>query len=148
MAAEIPRDKPILLFDGVCNLCSDGVQFVYERDPDASVRFAPLQSETAEQLLDDVGFEDYDFDTFVLVDGDEYYTKSTAALRVARELDGPTSLLWHLRYVPRVVRDAVYDVVASSRYSVFGKKDRCMLPTPELRERFLGTDDLRATPND
>jgi len=138
----VSRDRPVVLFDGVCNLCSGSVQFIIEHDPDARLRFAPLQSETAKALLDEVGLTDYDFDTIVLVEGQEYYTKSEAALRIARRLERPWSLLWTARYVPRVLRDAVYDLVASSRYAVFGKKDRCMVPTPEIRDRFLESDPM------
>ena len=134
---EFPREEPVVLFDGVCNLCSGSVQFLIEHDTEATLRFAPLQSEVARELLEALGLHDYDFDSIVLVEGEEYYTKSTAALRIARRLERPWSLLWTLRYVPRVVRDAGYDVVASSRYAVFGKKDRCMVPTPEVRDRFL-----------
>jgi len=137
---EFPREEPVVLFDGVCNLCSGSVQFLIEHDPEAKLRFAPLQSAVARELLEGVGLHDYDFDSIVLVEGEEYYTKSTAALRIARRLDRPWSLLWTLRYVPRVLRDAVYDVVASSRYAVFGKKDRCMVPTPDVRDRFLAVD--------
>jgi predicted DCC family thiol-disulfide oxidoreductase YuxK len=142
MSPDVPRDTPILLFDGVCNLCNGSVQFVVDHDPDAVFRFAPLQSETAQELLADAGFEDYDFDTFVLVEGDEYYTKSEAALRVAGRLERPWSFLTLFRAVPRVVRDRVYDLVATYRYAVFGKKDRCMVPTPELRERFIESDPM------
>jgi predicted DCC family thiol-disulfide oxidoreductase YuxK len=137
MAEEIPREKPILLFDGVCNLCNGSIQFVIDHDPEGVFRFAPLQSDAAERLLDDVGFHDYDFDTFVLVDGDDYYTKSEAALRVARELEFPWSLAGVGRVVPRPLRDAVYDTVASHRYAVFGKQAQCMVPSPEIRERFI-----------
>ena len=142
MSPDVPRDTPILLFDGVCNLCNGSIQFVIDHDPDAVFRFAPLQSETAQELLADVGFEDYDFDTFVLVEGDEYYTKSEAALRVAGRLERPWSFLTLFRAAPRVVRDRVYDFVATYRYAVFGKKDRCMVPTPELRERFIESDPM------
>jgi len=137
MAEDLPREQPILLFDGVCNLCNGSIQFVIEHDPEGAFRFAPLQSDAAERLLDDVGFHDYDFDTFVLVDGDDYYTKSDAALRVARELDFPWSLAGALRIVPRPLRDAVYDTVATHRYAVFGKKAQCMVPSPDVRERFI-----------
>lgn len=137
---EFPREDPVVLFDGVCNLCSGSVRFLIEHDTDGTLQFAPLQSEPARELLDAVGLHDYDFDTIVLVEGEEYYTKSDAALRIASYLDGPWSLLWTLRYVPRVLRDAGYDVVASSRYAVFGKKDRCMVPTPDVRDRFLAMD--------
>jgi predicted DCC family thiol-disulfide oxidoreductase YuxK len=137
---DVPRDRPVVLFDGVCNLCSASVQFLIEHDPEGVLRFAPLQSESAQALLEAVGLTDYDFDTIVLVEGEQYYTKSDAALRIARRLERPWSLLWVGRYVPRVLRDAAYDVVASSRYSVFGKKDQCMVPTPEVRDRFLESD--------
>jgi len=137
---DVPRDRPVLLFDGVCNLCSGSVQFLIEHDPEGTLRFAPLQSESAQALLEAVGLTDYDFDTIVLVEGEEYYTKSDAALRIARRLERPWSLLWVGRYVPRLLRDAAYDLVASSRYAVFGKKDRCMVPTPEIRDRFLESD--------
>ncbi|WP_436911476.1 thiol-disulfide oxidoreductase DCC family protein [Halosimplex marinum] len=150
MADDIPREngipceQPILLFDGVCNLCNGSIRFVVEHDPEGVFRFAPLQSAAAERLLADVGFEGYDFDTFVLVDGDDYYTKSEAALRVASELEFPWSLAGALRVVPRPLRDAVYDTVASHRYAVFGRKAQCMVPSPEIRERFIemsaGTD--------
>jgi predicted DCC family thiol-disulfide oxidoreductase YuxK len=133
-------DHPVLLFDGVCNLCNGSVQFVVDHDPEGTFRFAPLQSETAEDLLAEVGFDDYDFGTVVLVADDEYYTKSEAALRVARELESPWSWLWLCRFVPGFVRDRVYDLVAEYRYAVFGRKDQCMVPTPELRERFLDAD--------
>jgi predicted DCC family thiol-disulfide oxidoreductase YuxK len=145
---EFPRDRPVVLFDGVCNLCSGSVQFLIEHDPEATLRFAPLQSESAQELLDAVGLTDYDLDTIVLVEGEEYYTRSEAALRIARRLGRPWSLLWLARYVPRVLRDAVYDVVASSRYAVFGKNDRCMVPTPEVRDRFLESDPMPGAESD
>ena len=129
-----------MLFDGVCNLCSGSVRFLIEHDSGATLRFAPLQSDVAGDLLDAVGLHDYDFDTIVLVEGEEYYTKSDAAVRIARHLDRPWSLLWAFRYVPRLLRDAVYDIVASSRYAVFGRKEQCMVPTPEVRDRFLAMD--------
>ena len=137
MVASIPRDKPILLFDGVCNLCNGSIQFVIDHDPKGRFRFAPLQSEAAERLLEDVGFHGYDFDTFVLVDGDDYYTKSEAALRVASGLKFPWSVAGVFRILPRPLRDAVYDAVASHRYAIFGRKAQCMVPTPEVRERFV-----------
>jgi predicted DCC family thiol-disulfide oxidoreductase YuxK len=137
MAESIPRDKPILLFDGVCNLCNGSIQFVIEHDPEGRFRFAPLQSDAAERLLDDVGFRDYDFDTFVLVEGDDYYTKSEAALRVATGLSFPWSLAGAARVVPRPLRDAV-----------FGKRAQCMVPTPEVRDRFVETSDGAADPGE
>ncbi|WP_436926874.1 thiol-disulfide oxidoreductase DCC family protein [Halosimplex amylolyticum] len=148
MTTANARDGPVLLFDGVCNLCNGSIQFVIDHDPDGVFRFAPLQSDAAEAMLSEVGFEDYDFDTFVLVEGDDYYTKSEAALRVASELPLPWSLAGALRVIPRPLRDAVYDTVASHRYAVFGKKAQCMIPTPEVRERFVEMDAMGAEADD
>jgi predicted DCC family thiol-disulfide oxidoreductase YuxK len=134
-------DHPVLLFDGVCNLCSGSVGWIIERDPDARFRFAPLQSDVARGLLAGYDVDPEDLDTVVLLEDGEAYTKSAAALRVARGLEGPASLLWHARFVPRVLRDAVYDLVASIRYDVFGRKDRCMVPSPDVQERFMATSD-------
>lgn len=130
-------EHPILLFDGVCNLCSGSVQFVIDHDSAGEFRFAPLQSDVADDVLAPFDVDPDDLSTVVLVADGEAFTRSDAALRVARDLDGPVSLLWHARFVPRVVRDGVYDLVARTRYDVFGTKDRCMVPDPDVRERFL-----------
>lgn len=129
-------DKPILLFDGVCNLCNGIVRFVIRFDASGEFLFAPLQSDVGQALLDRHGLPTEDFDSFVLVDDGEYYTKSTAALRTARRLDGPWPLLAPLLSLPESVRDAVYDFVADHRYQVFGKKDECPVPDQEIRDRF------------
>jgi predicted DCC family thiol-disulfide oxidoreductase YuxK len=138
-AADAPAG-PVVLFDGVCNLCVASVQFLVEHD-DGSLRFAPLQSEAAESVLSAQGLSPDYFDSLVFVADGDAYTKSAGALRIARYLDAPYSWARHLRVVPRPLRDAVYDLVARSRYSVFGKKDRCMRPTPDLEARFLAGSD-------
>lgn len=135
--ADVPRDKPILLFDGVCNLCTGTVQWVLERDDEEQFRFASLQSGAGQALLAEFGLPTDDFDTFVLVEGGEYYTKSTAVLRVARRLGVPYAALYPLIGVPSFLRDRVYDLVADHRYEVFGKRDACMMPSSELQDRFL-----------
>ncbi|WP_327051158.1 thiol-disulfide oxidoreductase DCC family protein [Halomicrococcus gelatinilyticus] len=129
-------DNPVLLFDGVCNLCNGLVRFVIRHDPDAVFRFAPLQSDVAAALLADCDV-DADRDTVVLVDGGDCYTRSTAALRVAARLGWPYRALAAFLAVPRRVRDAVYDVVAANRYDWFGRREECMAPTPDVAERFL-----------
>jgi predicted DCC family thiol-disulfide oxidoreductase YuxK len=138
-AADAPAG-PVVLFDGVCNLCVASVQFLVEHD-DGSLRFAPLQSEAAEAVLSAQDLSPDYFGSLVFVEDDDAYTKSAGALRIARYLDAPYSWARHLRVVPRPLRDAVYDLVARSRYSVFGKKDRCMRPTPDLEARFLARSD-------
>jgi len=130
-------DRPVILFDGVCNLCNRSIRLLVRLDGAGRFRFAPLQSPVGEELLRRHGLSEDYFDSLVLVDGDDYYTKSTAVLRVCRELDGPLPLLSVLLYLPQRLRDAAYDLVAEYRYDVFGRTDQCPVPDPELRERFL-----------
>ncbi|MHB9285475.1 thiol-disulfide oxidoreductase DCC family protein [Halobacteriales archaeon Cl-PHB] len=137
MAETNPGDHPILLFDGVCNLCTWSVRFVVERDPNGIFRFAPLQSDVASELLANHDQAPEDLDSVVLLADGEVYTKSDAAIRVATRLGGVYRLLGPFRYVPRVLRDAVYDLVAASRYRIFGKRDSCLVPTDDLASRFL-----------
>jgi len=129
-------DHPILLFDGVCNLCNGAVRFIIRFDAAGAFRFAPLQSAVGQALLAHYDRPTEDFDSFVLIEDGDIATKSTAALRVARRLDGPWPLLYPLIYVPEDVRDRVYDLVAEYRYRVFGRKDECPIPEPEIRDRF------------
>ena len=129
--------SPVILFDGVCNLCNGFVQFVVARDPAGRFRFAALQSDSARRLLARLdGFGGVP-DSVVLVDGGRVYTRSSAALRIARGLRFPWSLARVLLVVPRPLRDWVYDFVARHRYQWFGRKDVCMIPTRDLRVRFL-----------
>jgi predicted DCC family thiol-disulfide oxidoreductase YuxK len=133
----VARSHPVLLFDGVCNLCNRWVQFVIERDPEAQFRFAPLQSTAAQRLLADCGYEGETLDSVVLVEDGTYYTKSDAVIRTAYHLGGVYRLLEPGKIVPTRLRNAVYDFVAARRYGWFGKRDQCMMPEPDLRERFL-----------
>ena len=127
----------VILFDGVCNLCSGFVQFVIARDPGARFRFASLQSAAAARLLSNLPGGMSSHDSVVLVEDGQVSRRSTAALRVARALGFPWSLAYAFIIVPRPVRDWVYDFIARHRYQWFGKKDVCMVPTPDLRARFL-----------
>jgi predicted DCC family thiol-disulfide oxidoreductase YuxK len=129
--------SPVILFDGVCNLCNGFVQFVIARDPAARFRFAALQSDSARRLLARLDGLGGIPDSVVLVDRGRVYTRSSAALRIARELPFPWSLAHALIVVPQPLRDWVYDRVARHRYQWFGRKDVCMMPTPDLRARFL-----------
>lgn len=130
-------ENPVVLFDGVCNLCNGSVQFIIKRDRKRLFRFAALQSEAGRQLMQNANLSSNYFDSIVLVQEDKAYVNSTAVLRIAKMLPG----LWKLAYifiiVPRPLRDAVYRFVANHRYKWFGKKDQCMIPTPELKELFL-----------
>jgi len=136
--ADVDPDRhPVVLFDGVCNLCHGAVRFLVRHDDADVFRFAPLDSPVGRALLERHGLPTADYDSVVLVDAAGAHRKSAAALRVARRLDPPWNLAWALRAVPRRVRDAVYDLVAEYRYDVFGRKDACEVPEPEIRERFL-----------
>jgi predicted DCC family thiol-disulfide oxidoreductase YuxK len=130
-------DQPVLLFDGVCNLCNGFVRFVVRFDSAGRYLFAPLQSDVGRELLDRLDMPTESIETVVLVDEESVSTKSTAALRVLRELDGPWPLLSPLVVLPTGLRDRVYDLVATHRYRVFGRTDECQVPDPEIRERFL-----------
>jgi len=130
----------IILFDGVCNFCNSSVNFIIERDKAGYFKFAPLQSEIGEKLLAENGIDKIETDSVVLIEDGAVYTHSTAALRVARKLEGAWRWLYYLNFVPRVLRDAAYKLFAKYRYKLFGKKDECMLPSPEIRARFLATN--------
>lgn len=133
-----PAEHPIVLFDGVCNLCNAAVNFIIDHDPEAVFRFAPLQSETGRRWTQRCGLEDED--TVILVEGGRCYARSTAALRIARRLSGAWPLLAVFLAVPVPIRDAVYRFISRHRFEWFGKRDACRLPTPELRSRFLAYD--------
>ena len=129
--------EPIILFDGVCNLCNASVQFVIRHDPQARFKFAALQSATAEKLLQNCAFDRASLDSVILVEDGRVYIESDAALRIARKLGGAWSLFAGFSIVPRPIRDAVYRFIARNRYRWFGKQESCMMPTPDLRARFL-----------
>ena len=128
---------PVILFDGVCNLCNASVQFVIRHDARGYFRFAALQSEAGKGLLKRCGQPDSDLESVVLVEDDQCYTESTAALRVLRNCNGPLRILYAGIVIPRFLRDIMYRMVARNRYRWFGRREQCMVPTPELRARFL-----------
>ncbi len=133
----MPTTKPILLFDGVCNLCNGAVQFILKRDPKGNLLMASLQSEVGQGYLKKFGLDSENFDTFILIEDDKYYTRSTAALRVAKRLKGLWPLMYMFIIIPAFIRNAVYSFVAKRRYKWFGKREVCMFPTPEMKKRFL-----------
>ncbi len=135
--SEERGEGAIVLFDGVCNFCEGSVRFVLERDAGARFRFAALQSDAGRALLQRVGLAADHLEGLVVVEGDRVYTKSGAALRVARGLPGLWPLLWVFYVVPAVLRDAVYNAFAARRYRWFGRRDSCFVPSAEVRARFL-----------
>ncbi len=131
------EDHPIILFDGVCNLCNASVQFVLKHDKNKIFRFASLQSAAGQLLLKENNLPNNSFNTFVLITSDKAYIRSTAALMVAKKLGGFTKLLYAFIVVPKFIRDAIYNLISKNRYKWFGKKEHCMLPTAALKSRFL-----------
>ena len=127
----------LVLFDGVCNLCNGFVQFVIARDPSGRFQFGALQSAAARRVLDLHDTLETLPDTIVLVDEGRVYTRSTAALRIVKRLRFPWPLAYGFVAVPRPLRDWAYGMVAGNRYRWFGKRDHCMMPTPDIRARFI-----------
>ena len=130
-------EGPIILFDGVCNLCHGAVRFVMRRDPDARLRFAPLESDLARRLVRERAGAELPADSILLLEEGELYQRSEAVLRIASLLRFPWPVIGLLRVFPRPMRDVAYDCVARNRYRWFGRKQACPAPDPELRDRFL-----------
>ena len=126
----------VILFDGECNFCDSSVQFIIKRDKKALYKFAAIQSDVGQERLRKHNVP-ANIDSFILVDGEQCYYKSSAALRVCKDLTTGWKLLYCLLIVPRPIRDYFYNIVARNRYKWFGKRDSCMLPSPEIRKRFL-----------
>jgi predicted DCC family thiol-disulfide oxidoreductase YuxK len=130
-------NQAIILFDGVCHLCTATVQFILKRDPQGYFMFAPFQSASGRTLLEQHGLSPDTLDTFVLVEGPRCFTRSDAALRVAQHLSGGWSLFRVLSVIPKPVRDWGYTVIARHRYRWFGRRETCMVPSRDILDRFL-----------
>ena len=130
-------NQPIVFFDGLCNLCSNAVQFILKYDKHQRFHFASIQGATAAQMLPAHLTISQGVDSIVFLENGKFYTKSTAALRIAKHLKFPVNLCYVFMLVPAVIRNVVYDLIARNRYKWFGKKEVCWLPSPELSSRFL-----------
>ncbi len=131
------KQQPLILFDGVCNFCNGAVNFTIKKDKQAVIQFAPLQSEKGRMFLRQYNLPLEEMRSFIFIEDGKVYTRSTAALRVCRYLKGLWPLCYGLIIVPGFIRDGIYNWIAKNRYKWFGKKEQCMVPTPELRSRFL-----------
>jgi len=129
--------KKIILYDGMCNLCSESVQFVLKRDPKLKFRYASLQGIFGQEVAKKYQLPPGEFDSFLLLEGEKIYKRSTAALRVLKRLNGLWPLLYGLIIVPPFIRNAIYDWIAANRYKWFGKKNECWIPRPEWKEVFI-----------
>lgn len=135
---EFPKDKKIILFDGVCNLCESSVQFIIQHDKKDVFRFVALQSELGKKIVQYIGIESVNLDSILLYNpGVAYHYKSNAAIEIAKDLTGVYQFATIFRILPTSIRDKIYDYVAKNRYHWYGKKESCLLPTNELKSKFL-----------
>lgn len=131
------KNKSLVLFDGVCNLCNASVKFIIKHDKKEQFLFASLQSDAAKELLLQYNSKKITMDSIILIENNAFYEKSTAALRISKKLNGGYKLLYVFIIIPTFIRDWVYNYIATNRYKWYGKKDSCMIPTPALKNRFL-----------
>jgi predicted DCC family thiol-disulfide oxidoreductase YuxK len=129
--------QPIILFDGVCNFCNSLVSFIIKRNKKTDIHFAALQSEAGQKLLQQYNLPLNDMQTIVFIENENAYTQSTAALKVCRHLRGLWPLCYGFIIVPKFIRDGIYNWVAKNRYKWSGVRQECMIPTPEIKARFL-----------
>ncbi|MER3124616.1 thiol-disulfide oxidoreductase DCC family protein [Bacillus pumilus] len=127
----------LILFDGVCNVCSGAVQFVIKRDPNERMMFASLQSDAGQRILKENGLPLDEFNSFIYIEEGTLYTKSTGILKATRHLKGIYRWSYLLLSIPRPIRDWLYERMAKNRYKWFGQKTSCMMPTPDIQKRFL-----------
>ncbi len=127
----------IILFDGVCNFCNSTVNFILKRDKKNIFKFSPLQSEIGQKLLTEYNFSHTEFDTIILIEKGELYTRSTAALRIVKSMSGMWKLCYIFIIIPGPIRNYLYDLFSRNRYKWFGKRDKCMVPTEKEKSKFI-----------
>ena len=130
-------NHPVILFDGICNLCNASVRFIIKHDKNQIFRFSPLQSEYSKVKTDERNLQSSHPESIILIEGEKTYTLSTAVLRIARRMDGIWPAFFVLVIIPRPVRDFFYKVIARNRYRWFGKRNQCMVPEPGYKSRFI-----------
>jgi predicted DCC family thiol-disulfide oxidoreductase YuxK len=131
------KNKKIILFDGVCNLCNSTVNFIIDKDKNDEFRFAALQSEVGNELQKKFSINPENLNSVILIDEKKVYFQSEAVLRITQELGYPIRFLNWFSFLPTKLKDSVYNLVAHNRYKIFGKKETCLLPSPELEKKFL-----------
>ena len=134
--SQLPKDKKIILFDGVCNLCDSSVQFVIKHDKKDTFRFVSLQSELGQKIVNHIGASTFD-STILYEPGKAYYIKSNVAFKILKEIGGVYKVLLVLSILPKSILNHIYDYIAKNRYKWFGRKESCLLPTLELQSKFL-----------
>ena len=131
------NNKHIIIFDGVCNFCNNSVNFIIKRDHNNSFLFAPLQSPTAQRLIEKYQVEKVGFDTFLLIKNDECFFRTNAALEISKDLNNYWYLLNFIRIIPRPIRDYFYRLFARNRYAIFGRTESCIVSSEDLKSKFL-----------
>ncbi|NNF81414.1 MAG: DUF393 domain-containing protein [Flavobacteriaceae bacterium] len=135
---ELPNNKYLILFDGICNLCNNSVNYIIRKDKRNRFVFAAIQSEIGGKIISELNIDTSKTDSIILLRNEsEYYFKSTAALKIAKDLQFPTNLAIVFLVIPAFIRNWVYDIIARNRYKWYGKREACMIPTPELKAKFL-----------
>jgi predicted DCC family thiol-disulfide oxidoreductase YuxK len=136
--SDLPKDKKIILFDGICNLCDASVQFIIKHDTKDVFRFVPLQSDLGQKIIKHIGIDILKIDSIILYEpGIAYYYKAEAAFKIAKELNGLYSFISLFSILPISISNIVYDYIAKNRYKWYGKQESCMIPTLELKAKFL-----------
>ncbi len=132
------ENKKIILFDGVCNLCNTWIQFVIKHDKKDVFRFAALQSEFGKNIIKEINIDTSKIDSIILYESKNvYYYKSDAVIKIAQNLGFGYNLLVVFKIIPKIIRNYIYDFIAKNRYKWFGRKESCMIPSPELKAKFL-----------
>ena len=135
---DLPKDKKIILFDGICNLCDNAVQFIIKHDKKDIFRFVSLQSELGKNILKYIGVNNSQIDSIVLyLPGIAYFIKADAAFKILKELNSNYRFLLLLSFLPSFIKNSIYDYIATNRYKWYGKKESCLVPTDELKAKFL-----------
>lgn len=134
---EITPTEKVVLYDGVCNFCNSAVNFIIKHEKNNELKFAALQSNLAQKFLKQHDFKSLDFDSIMYTVGDNIYVKSRAAFEIAGHLKAPWHIVGILKFLPRFFTDFFYELIAKNRYIIFGKSDACIIPSPEIRSRFI-----------
>jgi predicted DCC family thiol-disulfide oxidoreductase YuxK len=127
----------IILFDGVCNLCNSAVQFVIRHDHNEIFKFVSLQSETGKKYLNKFQLSEIELSSFILIEDEKVFSKSTAALKVIKKLKGPIKMLYVFIVIPGFIRNIVYNIISTNRYKWFGKRQDCLIPDDKISSKFL-----------
>lgn len=134
---SLPKDKKIVLFDGVCNYCNDKINFIIKNDRQDIFRFVALQSETGQKIIKYLGI-DTSIDSIILYEpGYAYFIKSEAVFRIIKHLSSAVKLLLIFNFIPNSIKNIFYDIIAKNRYNWYGKKESCMMPTEEVKRKFI-----------